>query len=315
MFSIENFYWILFQNLLKPLDFDCWYYHPFGTKNILCRSNEFKLEQAKQEHHVLFYFDQEPIWTDDFGMPYNSHPAVWSKKLVKIMANSEHSQIKKTICQQRDMLDWYFFYHGFAALDWFRDGQYIVEHTDFDQVFVSFNHQIRDRRCYRMALTARLLEKNLEKFGLISFHGDQTDCQEECDSPYSLLSRRDKDLVINHMIKSPGIASLLSDKASVNSEFSAHYGVHEHKLWQKCFVHVVNETVFYDEKLHLTEKIFKPIVCSRPFILVSAPGNLKYLKSYGFKTFDTWIDESYDQIIDPSLRLDMIASVDRKSVV
>ena len=60
------------------------------------------------------------------------------------------------------------------------------------------------------------------------------------------------------------------------------------------FWHIVTETVFYYNKLHLTEKIFKPIIARRPFLLLSAPGNLAYLKSYGFKTFDCWWDESYD---------------------
>jgi hypothetical protein len=57
----------------------------------------------------------------------------------------------------------------------------------------------------------------------------------------------------------------------------------------------------------LTEKIFKPIVLKRPFILVSSYGNLQYLKSYGFKNFINWIDESYDEIVDNDIRLEKIA--------
>ena len=41
-------------------------------------------------------------------------------------------------------------------------------------------------------------------------------------------------------------------------------------------------------------------------MLAAAPGNLAYLKSYGFKTFDQWIDESYDTIDDPDQRLQAI---------
>jgi len=70
--------------------------------------------------------------------------------------------------------------------------------------------------------------------------------------------------------------------------------------------HIVPETMYYDESLHLTEKIFKPIAIKRPFILVGAPGNLEYLRSYGFKTFDRWIDESYDEESDPERRIQMI---------
>jgi hypothetical protein len=72
---------------------------------------------------------------------------------------------------------------------------------------------------------------------------------------------------------------------------------------------VVSETVFYYNKKHLTEKIFKPIVNTRPFLLVGAPGNLAYLKSYGFKTFDNWIDESYDLETDDHVRAEKVAAV------
>ena len=36
--------------------------------------------------------------------------------------------------------------------------------------------------------------------------------------------------------------------------------------------------------------------------------NLEYLKSYGFKTFDCWIDESYDNEQNNSTRMRMIAA-------
>jgi hypothetical protein len=39
---------------------------------------------------------------------------------------------------------------------------------------------------------------------------------------------------------------------------------------------------------------------------VAAPGNLAYLKSYGFRTFDRWIDESYDSESDHYVRIEKI---------
>ena len=44
----------------------------------------------------------------------------------------------------------------------------------------------------------------------------------------------------------------------------------------------------------LTEKILKPIFARRPFLVSANPGMLETLKGYGFKTFDKWFDESYD---------------------
>ena len=45
----------------------------------------------------------------------------------------------------------------------------------------------------------------------------------------------------------------------------------------------------------------------QPFMLLGAPGNLQYLKQYGFKTFNGIIDETYDHITDPYLRMQAVA--------
>jgi hypothetical protein len=70
-------------------------------------------------------------------------------------------------------------------------------------------------------------------------------------------------------------------------------------------ISVVLETVF-DQRIHLTEKTLRPIACGHPFILVSGPGSLEHLKSYGFKTFDPYINESYDKEIDDQKRMQMV---------
>jgi hypothetical protein len=41
-------------------------------------------------------------------------------------------------------------------------------------------------------------------------------------------------------------------------------------------------------------------------MLLASPGNLAYLRSYGFKTFDGIIDESYDQIEDNDRRIEAV---------
>jgi len=75
------------------------------------------------------------------------------------------------------------------------------------------------------------------------------------------------------------------------------------------FLHVVTETMFWDERTHLTEKIFKPIVAKQPFVLVGCANNLDYFRSYGFRTFGRWWDESYDAITDPVQRLEAVSNI------
>jgi hypothetical protein len=65
-----------------------------------------------------------------------------------------------------------------------------------------------------------------------------------------------------------------------------------------------------------TEKIYKSIACSRPFIVVSTPGFLRGLKELGFKTFNGYINEEYDNILDNDLRMQAIVEeIERLSLL
>lgn len=89
---------------------------------------------------------------------------------------------------------------------------------------------------------------------------------------------------------------------------SAEIKLDEATPWNTSFLHVVSETVWQD-KIHFTEKVFKPVVLHQPFVVLQAPGSLAYLHSYGFKTFGDWWDESYDTIEDPTERMQAIADI------
>lgn len=203
------------------------------------------------------------------------------------------------------MYDWYYFYHGFAALDWFRDFQY-VEPRDFkpdDKIFICYNNLITKSRAYRLHLISNLIAQNLIRQGKVSMPlaNAGVTWKHTIIDPEIPLDRRARVKIykIFKNITDP----LTIDCTEVNGTFSAKINFDDltSVLW-----HVVTETVYFESKLHLTEKIFKPIIAGRPFILVAAPGNLRYLKSYGFKTFDAWIDESYDSITDHYDRIEAI---------
>lgn len=80
----------------------------------------------------------------------------------------------------------------------------------------------------------------------------------------------------------------------------------DYSMHHKTFISLVSETNANSDNLFFSEKIYKPIVAKQPFIIYGNPNSLKYLKSLGFKTFDKWIDESYDSEIVFEKRLDMI---------
>ena len=289
---------------------DCWYYYPWGTRHNLSRTGEFQAPSTVRlvEPHALFH-DQEPLDITTLG-GYDFW-GFWTNKSCRLLANSEHGTIKNQVIREREMLDWYYFYHGFAALDWFRDAEYVKGHQRPTKVFSSFNRLVNHGRSYRMAFTARLIEHDLLQFGDVSFHADASRCHAEITDHNTPLSEISQRLINTHLINH-GSLPMIIDCDQLDGDFSAHFGHKEFDLWQRSMLHVVNETEFYQPRQHLTEKIFKPIVAQRPFVLVSSAGNLDYLRHYGFLTFDRWIDESYDLEPDPDRRMDLISAQVRR---
>lgn len=64
------------------------------------------------------------------------------------------------------------------------------------------------------------------------------------------------------------------------------------------WVSVVSEVAYSnsDQSVFISEKTFKAIACCHPFILLSSSGTLKELRDMGYKTFDGFIDETYDTL-------------------
>ena len=74
-------------------------------------------------------------------------------------------------------------------------------------------------------------------------------------------------------------------------------------LYKDSLIHIISETNFFTPIIHQTEKTIKPIINLQPFIILGSRFSLKSIKDMGFKTFDKFWDESYDDEVDDSLRL------------
>ena len=100
----------------------------------------------------------------------------------------------------------------------------------------------------------------------------------------------------------------------------------QEEFYKNTFCELVTET-FSENGIHtnftdnfgifITEKVFKPLLACRPFILNANPNTLAELKKLGFKTFDRYWDEGYDSILDINQRhdklLDIISYINKKS--
>ena len=72
-----------------------------------------------------------------------------------------------------------------------------------------------------------------------------------------------------------------------NSSFKHH---------EETFISTVLESSTLRGIVFLSEKIFKPLQLGHPFMVLGNQYTLKYLKTLGYKTFDKWVDESYDEM-------------------
>ena len=86
-----------------------------------------------------------------------------------------------------------------------------------------------------------------------------------------------------------------------------HFGAkNNQKDWySETYVNLVTET-FFGRNVFLSEKIFKPISNLQPFIVLGDYRMLAELRKLRFKTFEPFIDESYDEEIDPHKRMEKI---------
>ena len=316
MFSLDRFYNILHNNLVsKFTNGRSVTFHPFGTyDNITFLSDKIDKPSIRfgwekdwlkeQEFFHCYFFDQEPIY--DYTLPIIRDSILNQAHVAKpgrihILANSDISSVTDQAVNDYGMYNWYYFFHGFAALDWYRDFQYIepTSFNRFDKVFICYNHLTSKLRSYRLHLVSNLIEQDLVRYGHVSlFHKGWQATIQDPDTPLDSRAR----VKIHNALKNIN-KPLTVDTETPNGSLSALVNMTD--LTSALF-HIVTETVYFDTKLHLTEKVFKPIVSKRPFILASTPGSLDYLKSYGFRTFDRWIDESYDSETDHYVRIEKI---------
>ena len=258
----------------------------------------------------IVFFDQEPMYQHlfrDIQTRVNEldMSMAWALEYSdkRIIVTSEKSDIVDYFCQSKKFFSIYYFFHAFAALDWYRnywkdDIEINLEHQ---QIFISFQHLVNHKRAHRIDFLCRLHEKDLINHGLISFQRP-ADLDGIIDRATEYTAESEE---IYHQHKHKLESSYLDTETPTGS-LSTSINIAQS---QKAFLQVVTETVYYPKKLHLTEKIFKPVVCKQPFLLLGATGNLGYFKNYGFKTFSGFWDESYDSVIDPGARVQCVVNI------
>lgn len=130
------------------------------------------------------------------------------------------------------------------------------------------------------------------------------------------ISKENLTSQISKLIKNPNkeyiekIESILPyelDTQHLSTNEKTNFGATNNmKSWySETYINLVTET-FFGRNVFLSEKIFKPLSNLQPFIVLGDYRTLAELKRLGFKTFEPFIDESYDLEIDPKIRIEKI---------
>jgi hypothetical protein len=188
----------------------------------------------------------------------------------------------------------YYWCHALIAQDWFRYAEHdpILANKNVSKPFLIYNRAWSGTREYRLKFAEMIAKSGLGplcKMGFNSVDSNQTYHTHTFKNPAFQITSTDLE---QYFFKNQSESSASADYCSTD--------------YQETKIEVVLETLFDDARWHLTEKALRPIACGHPFILASTPGSLKYLRSYGFETFNGLIDETYDSIQDPVQRLQAI---------
>jgi hypothetical protein len=160
---------------------------------------------------------------------------------------------------------------------------------------------------HRRYIYGQLIKNNLVKDGIVSYqcYGDQHTFIDEFDEGRGFTVKQLQDAKDMFDLCLPHMPLKIDD-----SDFS---GSLPRELYLNSYVNIVSETNFINIQngyniSFVTEKTFNAIANNQMFIIVGHAGSLDLLKSLGYKTFDSVIDESYDNILCNGDRLDAVSA-------
>jgi len=309
MIRIDEIYYNVFAKSLQDYrGVGLHWFDPFGSTNFsdLCNSPAVDYHNAK---HRIVFWDQEPLHQDRVNLFFDHFTKTFRQDLdypITVVTSESNSEYVDTLCDTYNLNSAYYFFHGWAALDWYRgyDKTFLIkpptERTP-TKTFIAPNRIIAGQRQHRLEMLYWIFKHNMVD--------NHISCPAVCPAENISIYDAIKSLPFND-------AEAVFRSANLPINFAGEIDHPMHSCWLSLFdqaadslLYLVTETVADGRRHHLTEKTFKPIAMGMPFVLVATAGSLEYLRSYGFKTFEHVWDEGYDNISDPHERIRAVAKL------
>lgn len=268
-----------------------------------------------EENNYVFFHDQEPVdpelYSQLFDEVLRRNIDVWWPGKPNPFGHvivSERGQNVQQLCDKYEWTSHYYFYHGWACQDWFRgyDKTFLIPRARDrrpTRTFMSPNRIVGGMRDHRVLFLYNVLKKSLDHNHISA----PRICQYE-GVDISIIAKKYSNVYQD-------IAEVF-DQALLPRTFRGEDTQQMTSCWLGNFsevadslVYVPTETVYFGHRLHITEKTFKAIALEMPFVLVAPAGSLAYMREYGFLTFDSVFDESYDRETDDIKRIEMVTDL------
>jgi hypothetical protein len=182
-----------------------------------------------------------------------------------------------------------------------------IHYDSRDRYFIMYNRNTE--RLHRVYFVNKLYENNLINCGFISFfENPYLDSFLQNSQHYDELGLTNEDIKsIKNKYKN--YTPMVIDNSNSDEISDYHNFLSRSNEYENSYFTIVSETNAESDYCFITEKTTKPIMNLHPFVVLGNPHTLKVLKKYGFKTFNKWWDESYDNEFDFKTRSDMVLDI------
>ena len=281
---------------------------PFGHTD---QDHLFNLGQDDiVENDYVYLHDQEPVHLDLHQPLFKdvikrNQDINWPNPPAGHIIVSERGEYVEELCRTYGWQSHYYFFHGWACLDWFRgyNRTFLIPRAQDrapTRTFMSPNRIVGGRRDHRVLFLYNVFRNQLDHNHISA----PRVCQYE-QVNISSIAQKYIDVYpdITNVFDRANLPKLFPDE---KTQLMSSYYLTNFDLVADSLVYVPTETVYFGRRQHLTEKTFKAIALEMPFVLVAPAGSLAYLREYGFQTFDSIFDESYDNETDDILRMEKV---------
>jgi hypothetical protein len=270
------------------------------------------------EKDYVFMHDQEPVHLDIFQPLFDEvnvrNLDIWHTiqpvlpSPIGHIVVSERGEYVEQLCEKYGWHPHYYFFHGWACVDWFRgyDKTFLIPRAKDRQptkTFMSPNRIIGGQRDHRVLFLYNIFKQGLEHNHISA----PKTCPATSIDITSIAQKYTN--VYQDIVTVFAEATLPKTFTGEETQTMSSFWLTNFAEAQDSLLYVPTETVYFGRRLHITEKTLKAIALEMPFVLVAPAHSLEYLREYGFKTFSSVFDESYDSETNDILRIEQVAKL------